>query len=150
MKKIILAACLALVAAPLWAQKAGDFGAGVVAGSPTGASAKYWLDDKHALDAGLGFNGDLVLTADYLWHLWGALPQPSQGKLPAYFGVGARLQSSNNAQLGVRGVAGLAYWLPRDPVEVFMEIAPVLQLTNGVGLDVDGGLGIRYYFLNKK
>jgi hypothetical protein len=147
MKSIILAfGCLVAAANPLWAQQAGDIGAGVVVGNPTGGTAKYWFDGSQAVDVGLGFSTRLTAYSDYLWHAWSILPQPAQGKLSLYFGVGAQVRAFNNAEFGIRTVAGVSYWLPRAPVEIFAELVPVFRLTPGTSVGLDGGVGARYYW----
>ena len=151
MKTLLALVCLfAAGVSPLRAQTAGDFGAGVVLGSQTGATAKLWLDGRGALDANLGFNSDLPLSADYLWHSWRVFPQPAEGKVPAYIGLGAQLGGSyhhhDNSALGLRAVAGVAYWLPRNPLEIFLELVPVLYLSDNHGSDVNANIGLRYYF----
>lgn len=149
MKKVILLAVVFLAAAgasPARAQKAGDTGLGVVLGAPSGATGKLWLTDTQAIDAGLGWNSELTVYADYLWHGWEVLPQPRQGKLPVYLGLGAQARTFSETEFGIRTVAGIAYWLPRQPVEVFLELVPVFQLTRHTGVRLDGALGVRYYF----
>ncbi len=134
-------------AGTLWAQQAGDFGAGVVLGDPTGATAKLWLNDSQALDAGVGVNSNFVVYSDYLWHSWKVLPQPAEGKLPVYVGLGAQIRSmSPDSEFGLRAVAGIAYWLPRNPVEIFVEVVPVVYVTPGNSVDLDADIGLRYYF----
>ena len=149
MKTLLTLVCLfAAGTGPLWAQNAGDLGAGIALGSQTGPTAKYWLKGNQAIDAGLGFNNNLTLYGDYLWHSWRVFPQPAEGKIPAYLGVGAQLGGSsrhdNNA--GIRGVAGVAYWLPRNPLEIFLEIVPVIHFSDNGGTDIDANIGLRYYF----
>lgn len=147
MKTFLVLVCMLMVGLrPLCAQEKGAFGAGVVVGNPTGGTAKLWLDDSQALDVGLGFSSDFAVYADYLWHSWSVLPPPPEGKLPVYLGLGLQLRALSSTELGLRTVAGIAYWLPRNPVEIFLEVAPVFRLSphNSVGLDV--GLGLRYYF----
>lgn len=146
-KNILLAAVLlSTLCLPARAQKGGDAGGGVVLGAPTGITGKLWLDGKQALDAGLGWNSELTVYGDYLWHVWDLLPQPSQGKLPVYLGLGMQGRMYHEAEFGLRTVAGIAYWLPRDPVEIFAEIVPVFHLTRATGFGVDGAIGVRYYF----
>jgi hypothetical protein len=148
MKTPLMMVCvLALQAAPAWAQKAGDLGAGVVLGAPTGATAKYWLSGTAAIDGGLGYSDDLTVYADLLWHSWTVFPQPRSGKLPAYLGIGAEIRNGgDDSDVGLRAVAGVAYWLPRDPVEIFLELVPVFNLSSSEGVGVEAGIGLRYYF----
>lgn len=150
MKNVLLAlACLIAASIPALAQKAGDVGAGVVLGAPTAVTGKLWLDGTRALDAGLGWSSELTVYGDYLWHGWDVLPKPAEGRLPVYLGLGVQVRTFRDAEFGVRAVAGVAYWLPRDPVEIFLELVPVFRLTPGTSVGLDAGLGLRYYFGNK-
>ena len=148
MKKLALAVAVALLnSSPLWAQKAGDFGAGVILGRPSGGSAKYWLSNIHAVDAGIGVGSDLVFHADFLWHGWKAFPQPKEGKLALHLGLGARIEAEDHeTDFGIRTMAGVDYWLKGHPVELFAEIGPVFKLNNDNRFSFDGGVGVRYYF----
>lgn len=149
MKTNLMLALLCLVglgAVPARAQNAGDAGAGVVLGAPTGATGKLWLTGTQAVDVGLGWNSELTVYADYLWHAWDIVPQPAQGKIPVYLGLGAQARTFNETDFGIRTVAGIAYWLPSHPVEVFLELVPVFHLTRHAGVGLDGALGVRYYF----
>ncbi|MFI5345601.1 MAG: hypothetical protein ACHQ51_04425 [Elusimicrobiota bacterium] len=145
-KTLLVLTFLFAAAAPLRAQKAGDLGAGVVIGNPTGVTGKLWIDGTRAVDAGVGFSTHLAVYGDYLWHSWTVLPQPAQGKMPVYLGLGAQVRTLHDAEFGIRTVAGIAYWLPNNPVEIFLEIVPVFRLTPGTSVGMDAGLGLRYYF----
>jgi hypothetical protein len=142
-----LAGLVFSAASPVRAQKAGNFGVGVALGNPTGVTGKYWVDGARALDFGLGYSTDLAFYGDYLWHSWTVLPQPSQGKLGGYLGVGGQVRALDSTEFGIRAVAGASYWLPEDPVEFFSELAPVFRLTPGNSVGLDAALGVRYYFL---
>ncbi len=147
MGKIIFALIfMAALASPLRAQKAGDMGVGVVLGNPTAVTGKVWLDPSQAVDAGLGFSTHFAAYGDYLLHGWDVLPHPSRGRLPVYVGLGAQVRTFHETEIGIRAVAGAAYWLPRDPVEIFLEIVPVLRLEPHGSVGLDAGLGLRYYF----
>jgi len=123
-------------------------------GSPSGITAKYWLDHQQAVDGGIGwgFDGDgVTLIADYLWHDFSAFKfQESSnlggGQLPLYLGVGPRIQTGGRDNFGIRGVIGTSYLFPHNPFEIFAEIAPVLVLVQDVEGDLDGDVGFRYYF----
>lgn len=128
-----------------------EFGLGIMVGSPTGISAKYWVSGTNALDFGLGYsfakdNSNLNFHADYLWHD-GSLFNTSQ-RLLLHYGCGIRLKTvvDGRDSFGARGVAGIS-WIPtHTPFEFFIEVAPVFKLIPETDLDVDGGLGARYYF----
>ena len=158
---IAIVATLALALAPP-AARAGSFGLGVIAGEPTGVSLKFWLDGRHAVDAGIGWsfseNESFHIHGDYLWHNFGLLSQSQiQGRLPVYFGVGARLKmqdgngghhgsNDDDALFGVRFPLGIAWIAPSAPIDVFVEIAPILDLLPGTDLSFNAAIGARYWF----
>jgi hypothetical protein len=144
-KAILLAAVLGAAALPAAAESRGDIGVGVIAGDPTGGTAKLWLDGVTAVDAGVGFSGDTALWATLLVHAWDLLPQPTEGRLAGYLGAGPRLEAGHDAEFGVRTIAGVAWRLNKHPLEFFMEAGPVFRMTPRGGVDVDGGLGLRVY-----
>ena len=83
---------------------------------------------------------------DYLWHSFNSIR--STERFPLYYGIGGRFNSGGgyNSSFGVRGVFGIA-WLPHSaPLDVFLEVVPVLQLTQSTGFGLDAGLGVRFYF----
>ena len=167
MKKYLIAAialCLFFTAQRSFGQddvpSVRKFGLGVIIGEPTGLSAKYWTSSTTALDFALGWgfvdenngngNGDgsnwIHFHMDYLWHSFEAIS--STERFPLYYGIGGRVNTreGDNTSFAIRGVIGLA-WMPHDaPVDIFIELAPSLRLTESTGFAIDGGLGARYYF----
>jgi hypothetical protein len=141
-----LAACILACAGAARAQQAGDLGAGVVVGRPIGATAKYWLDGTKALDLGVGFSDDPVAYGDFLWHGWDLFPQPARGKLGGYVGLGPRIQAAPDTQFALRTIAGVDYWVDKQPIELFVEAGPVFRMTPTGDVDADVGLGVRFYF----
>ncbi len=138
------------------------FGLGIIIGEPTGLSAKLWTSGQNAYDFGLGWSvgGDRIgksnvyyngqgrvhFHMDYLWHSFDAIR--ASERFPLYYGIGGRINTGGgyDASLAVRGVIGIA-WLPRStPIDVFLELAPSLQLTNSTGFGIDAGIGARYFF----
>lgn len=151
MKRAILVCALVLAGGDVWAQRAGLFGAGVTLGDPTGLSLKYWLDETKAVDAGVGFSGDAAFYGDFLWHSYDLLPQPDRGRLGAYVGAGPRIETERReTALGIRTLGGLNYWIAEHPIEVFLEAGPVFRLAPDRDVDVDAGLGVRFYFGGKQ
>ena len=164
MKKSVLFAMvlgmMIIFVKPIAAQDHG-FGLGLVLGEPTGLSAKLWTSKVNAFDFGLGvglggdrisYNGNydnggrVHFHMDYLWHSFNAIS--STERFPLYYGIGGRFNSGGNydASFGIRGVFGIA-WFPRaTPIDVFLELVPVFQLTPSTGFGIDAGLGIRYFF----
>jgi hypothetical protein len=130
----------------------GKLGVGIILGDPTGASLKYWLNDTMAVDGAIGWSPrdhtDLYLHGDILWHDFDLIPV-SQGRLPLYFGVGGlvRVRDDNDDnQIGVRAPVGLSYMFDNIPVDVFVEVAPAIDLAPDVRGEVTGDIGVRYWF----
>lgn len=144
---VILAACLLLSSA--WAGAAvtdrpGKLGLGVELGEQNGVTAKYWLDARQALDAGLGeSDGDFSFHAGYLIHAFDLLPKPPQGALEAHAGLGIRERYD---QFGLRAVGGAGYWVENHPVELFLDAGPIFRMTPDAGVDFTAALGVRFYF----
>jgi hypothetical protein len=129
----------------------GSFGIGLIAGEPTGLTLKYWFTDRMAMDLGAGwsFAGEdsLQLSGDWLYHVFD-LVHVDHGELPFYVGLGGRLKFSDNGdtRVGVRLPIGMAYEFEDVPLELFAEVAPVIDVAPATQLKWNGGIGIRYFF----
>lgn len=144
---IIISVFLALGSGSLCAREKGALGAGIILGDPIGPTLKYWFNPNVAVDTGLGFQKDFTVYTDILWHGWNIFPKPPKGKLAGYLGTGLRFEEQKGEdKFGFRAVAGVAYWLQSYPIETFLEIAPVFQITPDTDTDFDAGIGLRYYF----
>ena len=129
----------------------GHFGAGLLVGEPTGLSLKYWLSEKNAVDLGAAWSFEdhsaFQLHSDFLTHKFDLFPINS-GELPLYFGVGGRVKipDHGSTRAGVRVPVGISYLFADIPVEVFAEVAPIVDVTPATQLRFNGGIGVRYYF----
>jgi hypothetical protein len=86
------------------------------------------------------------MHADYLFHNFDAIRATE--RFPLFYGPGLSVNYWNYdfLQLGVRGNFGIA-WMPRRaPMDLFLEVAPTMELFPGPDFDVSGGLGARFYF----
>ena len=125
-------------------------GLGIIIGEPTGFSFKGWLDSKSAIDIGLAWSfvreGSFHLHADYLFHSFHVFETTET--VPLYFGIGGRVKTGKNAdaRVGVRGVIGIGYFFKDAPVDLFLEVAPILDLTPETELQVNAGFGARFFF----
>ncbi len=149
MKLLTFVVLAIILAASTAAAQGRGFGVGIIMGEPTGISAKGWLSPRSALDAGLAWSvrGDESFQAhvDYLWHFQDVF-NTRQQILP-YIGIGGRVvNEEHSSAAGVRIPVGLA-WLPAGtPLDVFGEIAPVMDLAPETDLTLNGGIGIRFFF----
>jgi hypothetical protein len=168
MRPFVLIAFLLASSAPRAARaEGGNFGLGLIIGSPTGVSLKYYISKGHAIDAAVGLttigNDGLHIHADYLWHPW-VLASEGSFDLAAYLGLGGRVLDHDRGRgrdddfhLGVRGPVGLVFDFLKSgvPLDVFVEVALVLDFVindddgddhDNVDLDLNAGIGARYYF----
>ncbi len=142
-----------------------NFGLGILLGSPTAITGKYWLDNQAAIDGGLAFSFSnyVLVYADYLFHY----PRPFNhageffSELSFYLGAGGNLvittsdrsssdaylgKKSGSVGLGVRAPFGLE-WMPTKPtLGFFAEIVPGISVVPSTSVLVQGGFGARYYF----
>ena len=129
--------------------KHGDFGIGVIFGEPTGLSAKMWTTKSTGFDLGLAWsfsgNGNFHIHGDYLFHNFGVFGV-SKGSLPLYIGIGGRIVFQDDTKVGVRFPIGLEYFFDDWPIAVFGEVVPILDLAPSTDGDINGGLGVRFYF----
>jgi hypothetical protein len=123
-------------------------GIGMMIGEPTGISAKLWTGEKTALDAGVAWSfvgsGYMRIHSDLLWHNY--ILDMDQGKLPVYYGIGAKLLLASELGVGIRVPVGLVYLFESAPVDMFAELVPGLDLLPGTGFGMDAAIGVRYFF----
>jgi len=128
----------------------GHFELGLVLGEPTGISMKMWFDRNTAIDGAVSWslrdkNKDLYLHADYLMHSYGLI-NDSSGLLPLYYGIGGRIVLANETALGARVPVGISWLFNGAPLDLFVEIAAVLNILPDTDFELNGGIGIRYIF----
>ena len=147
---IIASILLMLFITNVSSAQSNGFGLGIIVGQPTGISAKYWTSSSTALDFGLGYsfenNSRMHLHADYLFHSKDLFN--TSENIALYYGPGARLKlvDKDDSRLGFRFDVGLV-WVPRNsPIDVFLEIAPLLDIIPETDFSFTGGIGVRYFF----
>ena len=129
----------------------GDFELGFILGEPSGISAKMWLSRGTAIDGAVSWslrdNRDdkLYLHADYLWHVYGLINH-SSGLIPVYYGIGARVILSDRDKLGARVPVGISWLFNGAPLDLFIELAAILDVIPDLDFDLNGGIGLRYVF----
>lgn len=147
------------------------FGLGLELGAPVGLNGKVFVAPAVALDFGVGFiyshyyYGDgLHLYGDVLWHPT-SLVSADAFELPFYVGVGLRywdfdycdrgLCTYGGSAVGLRVPVGIAFDFNRMPLDIFIQLVPVIDFVNGDYYDrfrdrshfgIDLSAGIRYWF----
>ncbi|MEZ4466854.1 MAG: hypothetical protein R3F60_08280 [bacterium] len=156
MKRALAPLALALAAfAPGLAAAKGPFGLGLAIGDPTGVNGKYKLGQSTAVDGTVGLslvNGNRLSThLDFHW------VRPLQGIVSWYVGLGGKLvaydrdhdkhgHDDDGIWMGARAPLGLDLEFRGVPLDLFIEIAAVLWVVERVDLDLDGAIGVRYWF----
>lgn len=125
------------------------FEIGVLIGEPMAISAKYWLNNRVAIDAGAGWSfsesGKLDILGDILLHPY-YIPVDF-GDLPTYIGAGVTFRvGDGDSFLGVRFPVGAELLLANFPVTAFGEIVPVMEVLPDMGFRLAGGVGLRFAF----
>ena len=145
-----------------------SFGIGFSVGEPTAVSARFWLSRENSWDAAIGSSwiGNPHIHADYLWHFNDAF---NSRIVSLYAGVGGVLgfgdkdkgwfvvwkrgkkveerwyYGDNEFAIAAKGVFGLNI-IPRNtPLDIFLELNPILGISPGFGFDIQPALGIRFY-----
>ena len=137
------------------AAEGGSFGLGLIAGEPTGFSAKLWMSHNTALDGAVAWsfigndnNTVMHVHADLLFHNF-HLFNIDRGRLPLYYGIGGRIKfHEDNNRIGIRVPVGLEYIFERNYVDIFLEVVPLFDMTpeNNRGFGINSAIGIRYFF----
>lgn len=138
---------LLLMYNPVQAQdRPGNSELGIIVGEPTGLSAKFWTGGRSAFDLGLAWSfsgqGSMHIHSNYLRHS----SIENNPDLYLYYGLGGRLLMKSEPKVGVRIPLGLQYMIPDSRLSLFFELAPMLNLIPATDFDVNGGLGLRYFF----
>lgn len=132
-------------------------GLGILLGEPAGISGAYRWHDHLAVQGSVGWSfgqrrmhlgADGIITVTEI-----AADQEMGLHYPVYIGLGTRVRMGGpqnpayeeRSGLGVRFPLGVAI-VPDDlPIEVFFEVAPMMQIIPSTRGGFDGGLGVRVY-----
>ena len=156
MKTVLISAVIAVMALGGTAQdyqldetSIPTFEVGVIMGVPTGFSAKYWMNERTALDAGIALNlladESVEFYGDYLFNV--AAPEVEGGRLPIYLGLGPTFGvADEDFSFGGRVPFGAQYLIPNGRLTFFAEIAPIVEFVPESDFEVSGGGGVRLAF----
>ncbi|MBN2362538.1 hypothetical protein JXL83_00225 [candidate division WOR-3 bacterium] len=154
MKKIVICSLVLIVFAGTLFGQSKRFGLGIVVGEPTGFTAKYWLSPVNSLNAAIAWSvfddnsfEAFYIHIDHVFYYYD-LFRVQSGKAPVFIGVGGRFYfpRHDDTKIGFRIPMGLAYMFEQVPIEIYGEIAPVINIVPETDVDLDGGVGFRYFF----
>jgi hypothetical protein len=144
-----LIVCLFLTIGSAGLAQDSGFGLGLYLGEPTGVGMKGWVSPNGAVAGAVAWtfagDGQLHIHADYHRHSF-KLFNVDKGKLPVYYGIGAKIVFQDDPILGARIPLGINYIFDDAPLDIFAEIVPGLRLIPGTEFDMAGGVGIRFFF----
>jgi len=153
--KLLALAAMLLVAVNVNAQQY-NTGVGLRGGLPSGITVKHFFAQKSAVEGILSFGwGGIGITG--LYQLHNSIPDV-QG-LYWYYGGGAHFATANADKhnpfdsssgdeifLGADGVLGLEYTFKDAPINISLDILPILNLIESPGIWFNAGLSVRYTF----
>ena len=149
MRRLTFSILIALSAASFGRAQDRGVGLGVIIGEPTGLSAKFWTSSRNAIDVAMAYSfrrkGYFHVHADYLWHFPNVIQ--STERFPLYAGIGGRLAAGRGSGIfGVRIAGGIAYWVRNAPIEIFFELAPIIDIAPETDVSGNVGIGARFFF----
>lgn len=129
-------------------------GLGIMLGEPTGIGFKHYTTRTMAIDGAMAWSftddSSFHLHVDALWHNFDVLAREfavTDGTLPLYFGIGGRIRfDSDETRVGIRFPLGISYMFEAAPIDIFFEIAPIMDLAPETELQGNAGVGFRYWF----
>ena len=148
-RSILLCVFIAVLTCGTVKAQSRGFGLGIVVGDPTGISAKLWTGYGKAIDGAVAWlSGDentVYLHGDFLFHKFYRYKARRHRLLP-YYGIGGRIKVEEKTKVGIRIPLGINYLLANSPLDFFLEIVPLLDLSPSTDFSINGAIGIRYFF----
>jgi len=143
---VILFGCLAGLS---FGESNHNVGLGIILGEPTGISFKMWSSETVGFDAGAAWSfvdsSFFQIHGDMLFHNYNIF-KVDTGKMSLFYGFGGRIKFADDTIVSLRVPVGISYEFEKTPIELFLEVAPMLNLTPATEVDIAGGIGFRYYF----
>ena len=124
-------------------------------GYENGVSVKYFTQKDIAVEGIVGFRDHGVVVSGLFEIQQEAFGVP---ELKFYYGAGAHIgaigsgeyhnevYANNHLLLGVDGVLGLEYIIPKSPIGISIDLNPRAELATGPFFDIAPGLGLKYVF----
>jgi len=169
-KLLVALMLVSLLTVPSHAQgpQGKSFGLGFSLGHPTALSLRFWSSRENSWVAAVGssYLGNPHVHGDYLWHFNDAF---NSRIVTMYAGVGVALgfgdkdgwvflrykkgkleerwyyRGDHDLVAAIRAPIGINI-IPRNtPLDIFLEITPILGVSPGFGFDIQPALGVRFY-----
>ena len=62
-----------------------------------------------------------------------------------YYGIGGRVIFQDDPRFGARIPIGLDYQFTSAPIDIFLELVPILDLAPSTNFNLGGGIGVRFW-----
>ncbi len=139
---------------PKFSDKPDGTGIGFGLGEPTGIALAHRPHESHTIAGVVGWSlrySTLHAHADYLITLVRIQPPESSLSADVYAGAGPTINIGDTTQpgLGVRVPTGVSLAF-KKPVDLFMEVAPVVGLIPETDLAINATVGVRTWFRSVK
>ncbi len=127
------------------------FGAGIYAGSPTGIKMKMNLNKTNSLSSVIAWDiiqKQIYVSVDYSYNFV-YIVKGKNTTLPffLYTGPGVRVMASKNTRVGIKFTGGVGFKFNDIPLELFLEVSPILDVLPATEFDLNAGIGFILYFL---
>lgn len=140
-----------------------ELGLGISLGNPLGATLKYWTSPTTALVAAIGadYFGSPRLNLDYHFHFnsfnSSVVKMYAGPGLAIGFGSGRSylwykkgkdyyfIRDEGETGIGARVLFGLNIIPHNSPIEMFLELGPLIGISPAFGASFDAAIGIRFY-----
>jgi hypothetical protein len=148
MRKLIIVFLVA-IAAPTTARA--DIGLGIFVGEPFGLDLKLGVGPRSGLDIVLGASSYRRGRTDYGHLTYLVTPFVGHGDsvtVPLRLGIGGAIYAllDQDVFFAVRAPFEVGLRFRRTPLEVYGEIALSIVLVDDAFLDLQGGIGLRFFF----
>ncbi len=127
-----------------------SLGLGISLGPMAGISLKTWRGPESAIDAIFSWDkSKFVFSVGFLRHIFSGVEE-GYDQFPLYYGLGSKVEIKNDdpdsSTVGIRFSGGISYLLPAQPLDLFLELVPVLGIVPDTDLKMEAAAGFRYYF----
>jgi len=140
-----------LISTPALAQD--GLGVGAIINEPNGISLRTSVTDDFSVNVATSFTisdnfSSLYLHGDFVFERPASDLNLESGALIPYYGGGLRLifREDTENTVGFRIPLGLRYAFEDQPIDIFTELVPIIDVDPDFLFTFGGGLGFRYYF----
>lgn len=139
------------------AQQKYKTGLGLRGGYPSGITGKHFISNTSAIEGIVSFGGWGGFGVTALYQLHNQIPDAPGFNW--YYGAGAHLATANVDKtnpwsgsdggklfLGVDGILGAEYVFAEAPISLSLDVLPILNIVEDIGVWFNAGFSIRYTF----